>query len=98
MGTHGGNTASGPMVTQPMPGVQASVRIPIPWLSAAAGGGAKVGGLGLEPPATRMPVGCVTTRPLFELRRTASLLLGAVSATDKKQTVCICLTACLLAQ
>ena len=48
--------------------------------SAAAGGGAKVARLGFEPPTTRMPVGCITTRPL---------LLGAASATDKKPKLCV---------
>ena len=57
--------------------------------AAAAGGGAKVGRLGFEPPTTRMPVSCVTTRPLLGLRRRASLLLGAASATDKKPKLCV---------
>ena len=52
--------------------------------SAAAGGGARVGRLGFEPPTVRVPAGCVTARPLLELWRMASLLLGAASATDKK--------------
>ena len=56
--------------------------------SAAAGGGAKVGRLGYEPPTTRMPVGCATTRPLLAFWRRASLLLGAASATDKKPKLC----------
>ena len=42
-----------------------------------------------EPPTTRMPVGCVSTRPLLVLRRRASLLLGAASATDKKPKLCV---------
>ena len=43
VGTHGaGNTASGPMVTQPMSDVQPSVRnLDLLTFSAAAGGGAK---------------------------------------------------------
>ena len=57
--------------------------------SAAAGGGAKVGRLGFEPPTTRMPTGCVTTRPLLGSWRMASLLLGAASATDKKTKLCV---------
>ena len=89
MGTHGaGNTASGPMVTQPTPDRRASVRIHLLTFSAAAGGGAKVGRLGFEPPTTRMLVGCVTTPPLLELRRRALGLLGAASATDKKPKLC----------
>ena len=56
---------------------------------AAAGGGAKVGRLGFEPPTTRMPAGCVATRPLLGLWRMASLLLGAASATDKKPKLCV---------
>ena len=51
---------------------------------------------GFEPPTTRMPVGCITTRPLLRLGRRASLLLGAASATDKKPKLCY-LSECLLA-
>ena len=91
VGTHGaGNTASGPMVTRPMPkcaGVGSNRDLPT--FSAAAGGGAKVGRLGSEPPTTRMLAGCVTTRPLLGLWRMASLLLGAASATDKKPKLCV---------
>ena len=68
----------------------------LPNFSAAAGGGAKVGRLGFEPPTTRTPVGCVTTRPLPGFQRRASLLLGAVSATDKNPN-CVYLSDCLLA-
>ena len=89
--THGAcNTVSGPMVTQPLPDVQASVRTLVCQIfSAAAGGGAKAGRLGFEPPITRMPAGCVTTRPLPGFQRRASVLLGAVSATDKKPKLCV---------
>ena len=51
VGTHGNdNRASGPMVTQPTPDVQASVRILVCRLLAPPpGGGAKVGGWGSNP-------------------------------------------------
>ena len=84
VGTHGaGNTASGPMVTQPKPGVGSNPDLLT--FSAAA----KVGRLGFVRPITRVPVGCVTTRPPLPLRRKASLLLGAASATDKKPKLCV---------
>ena len=56
VGTHGtDNTASGPMVMQPMLDVQASVRNPdLLTFSAAAGGGAKVRDWG----SNRRPHGC----------------------------------------
>ena len=57
--------------------------------SAAAGGGAKVAGPGFEPLPTRVPVGCITTRPLLGLQQWASLLLGPASATDKKPKLCV---------
>ena len=57
--------------------------------SAAAGGGAKMASLGLEPPTTRMQVGRITTLPLLELRDGASLLLETASATDKKPKLCV---------
>ena len=64
VGTRGAdNTASGPMVTQPIPDSQASGRFLVCKIfSAAAGGGAKVG---IEPPTTRMPACCITTWPLI---------------------------------
>ena len=57
--------------------------------AAAAGGGAKVAGMGFAPPTARMPVGCITTRPLLGSQPKASLLLGAASATDKKPKLCV---------
>ena len=73
-------------------GAGQGVHMPKPGLlnfSAVAGGGAKVAGLGFEPPTTRIPVGCITTGPLLGLRQRASMLLGAASATDKKPKVCV---------
>ena len=66
----------------------------------AAGGGAKVARLGFEPPTTKMAAGCITAPSLLGLQGSASLLLGAASATDKKPKLCVsvCLTACLMAQ
>ena len=87
MGTHDAvDTDSGPMVTQPMPGVGSN---PGMLVFAAAGGGATVARLGFEPPTSGMLTGCITTRPLLELQQRASLLLGAASATDKKPKLCV---------
>ena len=88
--THGAcNTVSGPMVTQPLPDVQASVRTLVCQILVPPPAAAPKWKLGFEPPITRMPAGCVTTRPLPGFQRRASVLLGAVSATDKKPKLCV---------
>ena len=90
VGTHSAvNTASGPVVTQLIPNLQASIRIPVCRI------------LALPPAAApkwpdwgsnHRPAG--TGRLLYHsarlgLLRRASLLLGAASATDKKPKLCV---------
>ena len=53
------------------------------------GGGAISTQPGFEPPTKKTPVSCITIRPLLELRRNVSPLLGAASATDKKPKLCV---------
>ena len=53
------------------------------------GGGAKFTRPGFKPPTKKTPVSCITIRPLLDLRRKVSPLLGAASATDKKPKLCV---------
>ena len=91
VGTHGaGNTASGPMVTQPIPGFWASIRIPVCRILAPPPAAAlKWPDWGSHCRPHGVPAGCITTRPLLGFWRRASLLLGAASATDKKPKLCV---------
>ena len=53
---------------------------------------------GFETPTYAAAVDCITVGPLLVLQCLFSPLLEAKSATEKTQTVCFCLPACLLAR
>ena len=55
----------------------------------AGGGGAVFTRPGFEPPTEKTRVGCATIRPLLDVVRVVSPLLGAASATDKKPKLCV---------
>ena len=54
-----------------------------------------VGRPGLELPTITSAVGCITVRPLLDLTVSVLPLLEAKWATEKTQSVCFCLPACL---
>ena len=64
-------------------------------LTFSGGGGVKFSRPGFEPPTQGISVGCITIRPLLDLKRSIAPLLGDASATDKKPKMCasVCLTA-----
>ena len=66
-----------------------------PTFRGGSGGGASYARPGFEPPTEGAAAGCITTRPLLDLRCKASLLLCEASATDKKPKLCVCLLSCL---
>ena len=62
---------------------------PGPRTVAGGGGGAVFTRPGFQPPTKKTLVSCTTVRPLLDLVRNVSPLLGAASATDKKPKLCV---------